>query len=411
MLHADWRAQVDLADANITAAPYGGAIGWRFFKFSVISLIYAVGVWEDTSKIHLYTGRPKDRATVRIYNSSGQFISRILWEKVNIKCVAFSENELVILVTATGQVRCYTLFSEYTNFSLPLKGNATVVAGKVCKSALVVQLSDNTFVYTSLLTPHPIALSKFETLLQGHDVEAWEVSLPRDSPPSELEVLISTRQTILAIDEMDARDKLLDQGPFIQIAVSDSATLLALYSKSGTLLVTSSDFERNLAQVELQDRYITDQPIQMVWCGEDSVLIGTAQNILMVGPSGGVLEFQTGLSMMCPDFDGVRVISASRFDFIQKVPESNVETFKIGSSSPSAVLLDAVEHMERKSARADENIKLIQSQMSEAVSTCIKAAAQEWSIRWQTQLLKVVGTESFLLLLTTLGCLFRQSFY
>ena len=375
-----------------------------------LSLIFAVGVWEDSSKIHLYTGRPKDRATVRIYNSSGQFISKILWEKVNIKCVAFSENELVILVTATGQVRCYTLFSEYTNFSLPMTGNATIVAGKVCKSVLVVLMSDNTFVYTSLLTPHPIALFNFESLLQGQNIEAWEVSLPRDSPPSELEVLISVRQTILAVDEMDARDKLLDQGPFTHIAVSDSATLLALYSKSGTLLVTSSDFERNLAQVELQDIYITDQPIQMVWCGEDSVLISTARSIIMVGPSGGVLEFQISLSMMCPDFDGVRVISASRFDFIQKVPDSNVETFKIGSSSPSAVLLDAVEHMERKSARAEENIKFIQTQMSEAVSTCIKAAAHELSIRWQTQLLKVVGTK-VLSLLTNLGCLFRESLY
>ena len=66
--------------------------------------------------------------------------------------------------------------------------------------------------------------------------------------------------------------------------------------------------------------------------------------------------------------------------------------FKVGSSSSSAVLLDAVDHLERNSAKADEDIRLIKSQLAEAVDGCIAAAAYEWDPHWQKQLLKVLDT-------------------
>ena len=70
------------------------------------------------------------------------------------------------------------------------------------------------------------------------------------------------------------------------------------------------------------------------------------------------------------------------------------DVFKVGSSSPSAVLLDAVDHLERNSAKADEDIRLIHSQLLEAVDGCIAAAGHEWDPYWQRQLLKVIRPES-----------------
>jgi vacuolar protein sorting-associated protein 16 len=63
--------------------------------------------------------------------------------------------------------------------------------------------------------------------------------------------------------------------------------------------------------------------------------------------------------------------------------------FKVGSSSPSTILLDAIDQLERNSAKADEDIRLIRPQLSEAVDGCIAAAAYEWDSYWQKQLLKV----------------------
>lgn len=65
--------------------------------------------------------------------------------------------------------------------------------------------------------------------------------------------------------------------------------------------------------------------------------------------------------------------------------------FKLGSTSPASVLLDAVEQLERKSPKADENIRLIRSSLPDAVAGCVEAAGQEFSTHWQKQLLKAAS--------------------
>jgi vacuolar protein sorting-associated protein 16 len=49
-----------------------------------------------------------------------------------------------------------------------------------------------------------------------------------------------------------------------------------------------------------------------------------------------------------------------------------------------------VDHLERNSAKADEDIRLIRPQLTEAVDGCISAAGYEWDHYWQKQLLKVL---------------------
>lgn len=67
------------------------------------------------------------------------------------------------------------------------------------------------------------------------------------------------------------------------------------------------------------------------------------------------------------------------------------EIFKIGATAPASILLDAVDQLERKSPKADDNIQLIRSQIPESVDACIKAAGHEFSVHWQKQLLKAAS--------------------
>ena len=67
------------------------------------------------------------------------------------------------------------------------------------------------------------------------------------------------------------------------------------------------------------------------------------------------------------------------------------DVFKFGSTSPASVLLDAVDHLEKKSPKADENIQLIRSSLPDAVAACVEAAGQEYSTHWQKQLLKAAS--------------------
>lgn len=89
------------------------------------------------------------------------------------------------------------------------------------------------------------------------------------------------------------------------------------------------------------------------------------------------------------EIDGLRIISASVSDFVQKVPASTLAVFQPGSTSPAAILFDAKEQFDRKSARADEAIRSVKSELPGAVDTCVEAAGLERDPKWQKKLLNV----------------------
>ena len=68
-----------------------------------------------------------------------------------------------------------------------------------------------------------------------------------------------------------------------------------------------------------------------------------------------------------------------------------METFRLGSTAPSSILLDAVQQLENKSPKADDDIQLIRQVLDEAVDTCILAAGHEFSVHWQKKLLKAAS--------------------
>lgn len=71
--------------------------------------------------------------------------------------------------------------------------------------------------------------------------------------------------------------------------------------------------------------------------------------------------------------------------------DASEEVFRIGSVSPSSVLLDAVQQLEKKSPKADESIQLIRPDLPDAVAMCVEAAGQQHSITWQRLLLKAAS--------------------
>lgn len=68
-----------------------------------------------------------------------------------------------------------------------------------------------------------------------------------------------------------------------------------------------------------------------------------------------------------------------------------MEVFKLGSTAPAAILLDAVEQLERKSPKADDDIQMIKQSLDDAVDTCIRAAGHEFDGHWTKQLMKAAS--------------------
>lgn len=93
-------------------------------------------------------------------------------------------------------------------------------------------------------------------------------------------------------------------------------------------------------------------PEQMAWCGLDSVLLYWDDMLLMVGPSEDCVTYIYDEPLvLIPEWDGVRVLSNTSMEFVQRVPDSTVSIFKIGSTSPASLLFDALDHFDRQSAK------------------------------------------------------------
>ncbi|KAG5556453.1 hypothetical protein RHGRI_006901 [Rhododendron griersonianum] len=133
-------------------------------------------------------------------------------------------------------------------------------------------------------------------------------------------------------------------------------------------------------------------PEQLAWCGMDSVLLYWDDMLLMVGPYGDpVCNLYDEPIILIPECDGVRILSNTSMEFLQRVPDSTVSIFKIGSTLPAALLYDALDHFDRRSAKADENLRLIRSSLPEAVEACIDAAGHEFDVSRQRTLLRAAS--------------------
>lgn len=73
------------------------------------------------------------------------------------------------------------------------------------------------------------------------------------------------------------------------------------------------------------------------------------------------------------DIDGVRVLTNNVCEFLQKVPDVTEDVFRFGAQSPASILLDAVQQLEMQSPKADDDIQLIRSNLTEAVDTCVSS--------------------------------------
>ena len=67
------------------------------------------------------------------------------------------------------------------------------------------------------------------------------------------------------------------------------------------------------------------------------------------------------------------------------------DTFKLGSTSSSSILVDATHQLENQSPKADDSLKLIRPVLDEAIDVCTKAAGHEYRIPLQKQLLKAAA--------------------
>ncbi|KAI1311299.1 hypothetical protein EDD11_003512 [Mortierella claussenii] len=366
-----WK-QVDLSKYMIAAAPFGGPLA----------------LVRDDRKVLLLQKQQPVKPSIYLYTSSGKLMEPIQWDKGRIVGMGWTETEHLLCVLEDGTVRMYNILGEYTQFSL----------GKEARDNRVIEVQMwGTGLVALTGSFRLISVTNFDeprfTVLADPGINepphSWTVIPPKFTLSRHVEVLLAVNSTILVVDATEARDERLQQGPFTKMSVSPDGKYLALFTSDGKLWVVSTDFQKNLSEFATRSQV---PPQQLVWCGTDSVVLYWDKIVLMVGPYGDWIKYSYDDAIfLIPEIDGVRVISSEKCEFLQKVPDVTENIFKIGSTAPAAMLYDALDHFEKKSPKADENIRSIRFELSDAVEACIEAAGHEISHQYQRSLLKAAS--------------------
>ncbi|KAG0225975.1 hypothetical protein BGW42_003963 [Actinomortierella wolfii] len=396
-----WK-QIDLSKYMVAAAPYGGPLA----------------LVRDDRKVLLLQRQQPVKPSICLYTSSGKLMEPIQWDKGRIVGMGWTDSEKLLCVLEDGTVRMYSIMGEYTQFSLGKEAKDNkVIDVQIWGGGLVAMTgSFQLLTVTNFDEPHPLLLADTGINEPPH---SWTVIPPKFTLSKHVEVLLAYNNTILFVDATEVRDEHVNQGPFTKMAVSPDGSFLALFNEEGKLWVVATDFSKSLSEFSTKSKL---PPQQLVWCGTDSVILYWDQIVLMVGPHGDWIKYTYDDAIyLIPEIDGVRIISSEKCEFLQKVPSVTEDIFKIGSTAPAAMLYDALDHFEKKSPKADENIRSIRPELGAAVEACIEAAGLELNHQYQRSLLKaasfgksfleVHNADSFVNMCKTLRVLNAVRFY
>ncbi len=187
----------------------------------------------------------------------------------------------------------------------------------------------------------------------------------------------------------------LDAGPFIKLAVSPAGDTVACFSENGTMHVMSSDLTQQHYTFSTMSRV---PPTDLTWCGGDSIVLYWDQQpkrlLLMVGQGGDFVSFTYPCQLMLvPENDGLRVLSETKCEFLQRVPDATQLVFRQDVGSAGKCLFEAKDLYDARDVRADDLMRqLLQAdELVEAIDTCLEAAAHELHLPTQKALLQAAS--------------------
>ncbi|XAR49507.1 hypothetical protein NMG60_11032733 [Bertholletia excelsa] len=369
-----WK-NVDLSRNKVACAPFGGPIA----------------VIRDDSKIvQLYAESALRK--LRIFNSAGVQIAETVWRNPGGRLVgmAWTDDQILVCITQDGTVYRYNVHAELIEPNVSMGQECFEQSVVECvfwgNGVVCINEANQLFSIPDFKNPSPCKLA--DPNLEELPLCAAVID-PQYTMSGNVEVLLGVEDHVLLVEEDGVQQLGVGVGPFQKMVVSRNGKLLASFTHDGRLLVMSTDFSKIIFEYPCESAL---PPEQLAWCGMDSVLLYWDDMLLMVGPYGDPVRYVYDEPIiLIPECDGVRILSNTSMEFLQRVPDSTVSIFKIGSTLPAALLYDALDHFDRQSAKADENLRLIRSSLPEAVETCIDAAGHEFDVSRQRTLLRAAS--------------------
>uniref|UniRef100_A0A4W3IJQ9 Vacuolar protein sorting-associated protein 16 homolog n=1 Tax=Callorhinchus milii TaxID=7868 RepID=A0A4W3IJQ9_CALMI len=362
-----WMMREDFSNCLITAAPYGGPIGKMLF------------CTERSQSL---------RPVLEIYSSSGALITSFPWKSGLVVHIGWTASEDLLFIQDDGTVLIYDIFGTFKrHFSM---GNEVlqnrVVEAKVFHSVYGsgVAILTGAFRFTCATNIDDLKLRRLPEIPGLQDSPTCWVVLMQDR---QTRIILANGKDLYILDNASCIAVTPPNlGPQVcaitQIAVSFNYKWLALFTDDGNIWMVMVFFCESVSRCTRSKS--TNPCVVGIW---DKLL-------LVVGSSKEKIKFHLDEEVhLVPEIDGVRIIGASRHEFLHEVPPACQDVFKIASMAPGALLLEAHKEYEKESQKADEYLREIKDQnlLFEAVQQCIEAAGHEYEPEMQKTLLRAAS--------------------
>ncbi|XP_046845974.1 vacuolar protein sorting-associated protein 16 homolog [Xenia sp. Carnegie-2017] len=367
-----WKGEIDITKHHIAAAHYGGPIA--------------------LCKKQMYI--PGVKPLIYIYSAAGRLMAEINWDGVNLVQMGWSVFEDLLCVAEDGTIYVYTLLGDFKR---------VITTGQEAKESKVI---DCRFFSSCMGTGITMLTGKycFYTINNLQEKRIRKMASPQglDAPPNSWITIPEERgsRVLVAVESFLFSltiENVVKLNPEIsseinaitEMALSVNNKYLALFADTGLVWIGSSDLKTVYCEFNTRQ---TSRPEQLAWCGNGALICYWQFQYMMIGPDKDVdTRFLDDDIYMVPEIDGIRIISNEKHEFLQKVPSVVENVFKIGSFESGAMLYEAMKEFEKKSAKADEYIRMIKDKLSEAAKQCIQAAGSEFEQTLQRSLLRAAS--------------------
>ncbi|VDM32837.1 unnamed protein product [Hydatigera taeniaeformis] len=351
--------------------------------------------------------RQAGNSVLIITTAAGKVFAENLWKDAPPVAVSWSDSEELAVVQKSGYVTILNLsgaFKRRFGFGKDAENNQIIEAkffsyeGRTAVG--VITGSSQILVASSLERPRILAISTEVPLTNRAFV--WQVlSLPMSGEIGAFKgpwVLLALDKEIHCMGVGKAmKVEIPNQSwqnrcsAFHKMAISPNEERVAFYMDSGLLLVAGVgpvfdvcmelDFSDRAASLvgNSNGGHIATLPSDMAWLDNSTVALQWQNFVVITDLEKNVYElFYPSFVHIQPEVDGLRVLTPTTHEIIQRVPQELECLGRIGASSSAVLLLSAYREWEAGSGRAHEFLRPIHSasRMHDAVSACLLSAAQ-----------------------------------
>ncbi|XP_073236793.1 vacuolar protein sorting-associated protein 16 homolog isoform X3 [Porites lutea] len=376
----EWQDAVYLSRFIVSAAPFGGPI----------ALI------RDDKHFARVQGSAINKPIIHIFSSAGRELATVKWDGGPIVQMGWSITEDLLCVADDGTVMVYDIHGAIKK---------TLSMGQDAKESKIIDCKTYNFAGRTGIA---ILTSNYHFYVANNveEVRSRRYYDPPglDAPPSSWVIMPHDRGSSLLV-AIDNLLYLTEKGQcnrltvsfsagapvtsIIEMAISYNYEYLAMFTDTGLLWIGSADLQKVYCEFNTS---CPSRPKQLTWCAMGAVICYWDDYLDVVGPTMDTIRYQMDSAVhLVQELDGVRIIGNETHELLQRVPAAVEQVFKIGSMEPGAMLFDASKEFEKKSARAEEYIRMIKERLPEAVQQCIHAAAGEHEPAIQRGLLRAAS--------------------